>query len=515
MCCRKVAGVRLLLVDVACSFSCPITLSARTCIGLASLTSCIPCADVLIEPLIALDLVSDSMHSNSHLELARSPSRWPSPQAASIPIAIACFAFCVVAGVTSGRLKPTGHQPHERVEPLDPSHPCAASSAPEKSTPQEFPTPSHESAVTEDVGVPELNRKERAQHVPLHPPAVLNRSEKAQGGADAWSCGSQTRMLSVPSTLTGSFIDRPFSANKSALAVTPFLASEENCRTHMGWGSAASDTWGLQDMHSPPGVPAFSGGWHGDALGKVPSTREGCQVGAMHAETEQSSNFPLGVDSEVARLSAPQAPGLDFTRRLESDCASLAGAFSPVTQLAPRDSWPREAPRESTLLHATGRPNVPQPLPPSTEEEGRMGLTLDWGDQSQPEGLTTTESTGIKSRDTIANYPIRDVGGGEADVRVRESVWAETCGEKERTDARLIRRRCPTGESANDDRPDRPQGLLLGRMGCNPPGVDVAPGLYTSRPKNQGANGSGGHEANASSSVEVRVRSIEWFGCPQ
>lgn len=454
------------------------------------------------------------MHSNSRLELARSPSRWPSLQAAGVPIAIACFAFCVAAGVTSGRLKPTDHQPHERVAPLDPRHPCAAPSVPEKSIPQDICAPSNESAVTEDAGVPELKRKERAQHVPLHPPAVLNRSDKAQGGADTWSCGSQARILSVPSALTGSFIDRPFSANKSTLAVTPFLASEESRRTHMGWGAAASDTWGLQDMHSSPGVPAFSGGWHGDTLGQAPSTREGCQTGTMHAETEQSSNFPLGVDSEVARLSATQARGLDFTRRLEPDCASLAGAFSPVTQLAPRDSWPGEAPRESTLLHATGRPNVPQPLPPSTEG-GRMGLALDWGDQSQPEGLTTTEPTGIKSRGTIANCPIRDVGWGEADVRVRESVWVETCGEKERTDARLIRRRCPTGESANDDRPDRPQGLLLGKMGCNPPGVDVAPGLYTSRTENQGAKGPGGHEANASSSVEVRIRSIEWFGYPQ
>lgn len=479
------------------------------------MTSCVSCADVLIELLIALDLVSKSMHSSSHLDLAGSPCRWASLQAAGVPIAIACFAFCAAAsftGVTSGRLKPTDHQPHERPEPVEPSHPCPAPSVPEKSVPQDISAFSDESTVTEGAGILELSRKERAQCVLPHPPAVLNASTKAQGEADAWSCGSQARVLSVPSALTGSFIDRPFSANKSALAVMPFLASEENSRARLGWGTATTDTWGVQDTHSSPAVPACSDRWQGDAVGEAPSTREGCGLGGMYAEAGQSSNFPSGVDSERGKLSATQAPGLDLTRRSESDCASLAGVFSPVTLLPPRDSWPREAARESALLHATGRPNVPEPLPPCTEGRGRKSLVRDWGDQSQPEGLVTTESTGFKTRSTISNYPIRDVRWGHADARVREPVWAETCGENERADPRQIRR-CQTGESANDDRPEWTQRILLGRMGYNAQGVDVASGLCTSPPENQCVNGSEGDEANVISSVEVRP--IEEFGCPR
>ena len=484
-------------------FLCSVTLSARERLGVASLIYCVPCADVLIELLIALYVVSKSMHPNSHL--AGSPSRWASLQAAGVPIAIACSAFCAVTlftGVTSGRLKPTDHEPHERAEPVEPSHPCPAPSVPEKSVPTHISAFSNKSTVTEGVSIPEL-RKERAQRVLPHPPAVLNRSGKAQGEADAWSCGSQARVLSVPPALTGSFIDRPFSANNSTLTVMPFPASEENSRARWGWGTAATDTWGLQDVHSSPPVPASSGGWQGDAVGEAPSMSAGCELGGTYAETGQSSIFLLGADSEHSRLSPTQAPGLDLTRRSESDCASLTGAFPPVTLLPPRDSWPREAPRESTLLHATGRPNVPEPLPPCTEEGGRKGLALDWGDQCQPEGLVTTESSGFKSRSTIANYPIRDVRWGHADARGRESVLAETCGEKERADPRQIRRRCQTRESADDDRPEWPQGHLLGRMGYTSPGVDVASGLCTSPPENQGANGSDGNEANVSSSVDV------------
>ena len=386
---------------------------------------------------------------------------------------------------------------------------------PGKSVGQDISAPFHESAVTEGAVVPELNRKEHTQHFPSHLPAVLSRSGKAQE-ADAWSGASQARMLSVPSALAGSFIDRPFSANKSVLAEMPFSAPGENSRARMGWGAAATDArnvWGLQDMHSSPGVPDFSGGWQGNDIGKAPSTGEGCEPGGMHAETDQSSSFPLGVDSERARLSSTQASGLDLTRRLDSDCARLARAFSPATLLAPRDSWRRGSPGESTLLHATGLQNEPQLLPPCTEEGGRRGLALDSGDQSRQEGLTTTEYRGFKSRNMMANYPIRNVGWGGADARERESVWTETCGEKERTDARQNRRRCQTGESADDDRPDRPHGLLLGSMGYNPPGVDVAPGLCTSGPEDRGTNGSDGSEVHANNSVEVRF--IECFGCPR
>lgn len=310
-------------------------------------------------------------------------------------------------------------------------------------------------------------------------------------------------MLPVPSALTGNFIDRPFSASKSALVEMPVSASGDNPRARMGWGATAIDTrnlWGLQDVHPLTSGPHFSGGWHGDFPGKALSTRESCEVGGMHAETEQLSNFALGVDSERARLDATQAAGLDMTRRPESDCASLAGAFSPVTLVPPRDSWPREAPGETTFHHATGQ-NAP--LPPGTEEGGRRGLAPDWGDHGRREGLTTAGSAGFKNRRTTANHQTPDVEWEEAEAREQESAWPEICDEKERTDTRQTRRRCGTGESVEDDGPHR---LLLGRMDYNSPGADVAPEACAPQPEDLE------NETNASNSVEVR--SIEYFGCP-
>lgn len=310
-------------------------------------------------------------------------------------------------------------------------------------------------------------------------------------------------MSAVPPTLAGTFIDRPFSANKSALAEMPFSASGDNSRARMGRGTAAVDTrnvWGMQNMHDPFMNPSrFSGGWHGDFLEKAPSTHELCNLVGVHSEAEQSSNFSFGVDSKGARLGETQAPGLGLTCRPNSDCASLGGAFSPVTIMPPRYSWPREAPEETTLLHATGQ-NAP--LSPSTKEEGRRGLALDWSNQGRQEGLTIADSAGFKNQSTAVDRQIPDVGWREPDAREQESVWAETCGEKELADPRQIRRRCETETNVEDD---RPRGLLLGTMGSNPPDADVPSGACA--PQSEDLE----NDANASSFIEVRA--MEYSGC--